>query len=248
MSSRPAPDFAGIASRYDELRPVDDNWWDVYALVERVAGLGGRRVLDVGCGTGRLSVALAERAGAEVWGIDRSPEMLAQAKAKAPPGVDFRVAQAEALPFDDGAFERVVFWLAAHLFDRPRAFAEARRVLEPRGLAVVVTFDHAHFDAYWLNRFLPSLERIDRGRFPAAHDLEREFREAGFRKVELVRHDQRAVLDRESALARIRGRHISTFQLIDEEEYEAGLRAAERELPETVECDLRWLVAVGEAA
>ena len=101
MSSTPAPDF-GSRAAYDELRPVDDNWWQVYALAERLGDLRGRRVLDVGCRTGRLSVALAERAGARVWGIDASPEMLQRAKAKAPHTVAFKQARAESLPFRTG--------------------------------------------------------------------------------------------------------------------------------------------------
>ncbi len=45
----------------------------------------------------------------------------------------------------------------------------------------------------------------------------------------------------------MRERHISTFDLIDEDEIERGLAEAERTLPETVEFELRWLVAVGSA-
>jgi SAM-dependent methyltransferase len=242
--SSPAPDFGARAGTYDDVRPVDDNWWEVYELVERAADLRGRRVLDVGCGTGRLSVALAERAGARVWGVDASPEMLAVAKAKAPQGVAFKVARAEALPFKDGWFERVAQWLVVHLVDRPAAFAEARRVLADDGKLVVVSFDESHFDAYWLNRYLPSLESIDRARFPTRARLEAELGAAGFVDVETLRHDQRRALTRAEALHRVRGRHISTFDLISEAEYERGLGEAERTLPERVEVDLRWLVAL----
>lgn len=248
MSSSPAPDFGRIASRYDELRPADENWWEVYALVERLGDLRGRRVLDVGCGTGRLALALTERAGAKVWGVDASPEMLAQARAKLPRGAALKHARAEALPFKDGWFERVVLWLVVHLVDRPAALAEAQRVLGVDGKVVVVSFHESHFDGYWLNRYLPSLEGIDRARFPTAAELERELRAAGLGNVELVRHDQEATIDRESALARLRGRHISTLRLIDEDELEAGTSRAERELPETVTSALRWLIATGTAA
>ncbi len=245
MSSTRVPDFSRLAATYDEVRPVDENWWEVYELVERAADLRGRRVLDVGCGTGRLSVALAERSAAKVWGIDASPEMLAVAKAKAPRGAAFKEARAESLPFKDGWFERVAFWLVVHLVDRPQAFTETRRVLAPGGRVAVVSFDRSHFDSFWLNRYLPSLRAVDTARFPTAEQLERELRDAGFDAVETKRLDQRASLSREEALHRMRARHISTFDLLDETEYEQGLERAERELPERVEYELRWLVAIG---
>jgi ubiquinone/menaquinone biosynthesis C-methylase UbiE len=226
------------------VRPVDDNWWEVFRLVEREADLAGRRVVDVGCGTGRLEQALAGRA--RVWGVDASPEMLAVARTKGS-GATFKEGRAEALPFKDGWFERAVMWLAVHLVDRPRAFAELRRVLRRDGRAVVVTFEPAYFATHWLNRLLPSLEAIDRARFPTAADLEAELREAGFPELRLLRHSQRASRTRAEALERIRKRHISTFDLISDEEYEAGLTRAERELPERFEYPIEWLIAVAEA-
>jgi SAM-dependent methyltransferase len=240
-------DFGRLAERYDAVRPVDDNWWEVYELVEREADLRGRRVLDVGCGTGRLSAALVERARARVWGVDASPEMLAVAKEKRD-GVAFKQARAESLPFRDGWFERAVLWLVLHLVDRPTALAEARRVLGDDGRVAVVSFDESQFDDYWLSRYLPSLERVDRARFPTREDLVAELQTAGFDGVETFRLDQRATLSREDALLRMRERHISTFDLIEEAEVEAGLAEAERMLPDTVVYDLRWLVAVGSAA
>jgi SAM-dependent methyltransferase len=247
MSSTRAPDFSRRAATYDEVRPVDDNWWEVYALAEQLGDLRGRRVLDVGCGTGRLSRALAERAGARVWGVDASPEMLEQARAKAPPGAAFKQARAESLPFKDGWFERVVLWLVIHLVDRDEALPEARRVLGADGRVVVVTFDASHFDAYWLNRYLPSIEPIDRARFPTREQLERGLETAGFGNVSSTRLDQRASLTRDQALGRMRAGHISTFDLLDEDERARGLELAERELPDPVEYELRWLMATGSA-
>lgn len=246
MSPSQAPDFARLAPNYDRVRPVDANWWQVFDLVVQLADLRGRRVLDVGCGTGRLAVALAER-GSTVWGVDASPEMLAVARARSPRGATFKEGRAERLPFKGGWFERAVLWLVVHLVDRQTALAEARRVTVPDGRVAVVTFDESHFDAYWLNGYLPSLEGIDRARFPRSDQLVAELREAGFSDVAVHRLDQRASLPRDEALYRLRERHISTLTLIDDEEYERGAAEAERSLPGVVEYDVRWLIAVGTA-
>jgi ubiquinone/menaquinone biosynthesis C-methylase UbiE len=196
-------------------------------------------VLDVGCGTGRLAAALQER-GCRVWGIDPSPEMVAAAKRR---GVNAKVARAEQLPFKEGWFERAVLWLTIHLLDRPRAFAELRRVLAPEGRVVIATFDPSHFDRFWLNEIFPSLERIDRERFPTEDDLRQELFASGF-EPRISRLSQRAEITREAALERIRGRYISTLELLSEEEYRSGVERAERELPTRIAYALEWLVVI----
>jgi ubiquinone/menaquinone biosynthesis C-methylase UbiE len=196
-------------------------------------------VLDIGCGTGRFLAQLAEVAKA--WGVDRSPEMLEVARSRVGSG-GLKVGSAEELPFKDGWFERATMWLVAHLVDRPRAFAEAARVLEPGGRFAVATFDPSYFEEFWLNELFPSMEEVDRARFPTAGELTAEL--SDFAEVRLTRLSQTGSLTREHALERIRGRHISTFDLISEEEYAAGLARAERELPERVDYRVEWLVAV----
>src|SRR4051812_17546658 len=117
--------FARIAPSYDALRPADERWWQVFDAIVAAGDLRGRRVLDLACGTGSFSAALAEREVARVWGVDASEEMVAVARAS---GVNAKVAAAERLPFKAGWFDRAVVRMAAHLFDRPRAFAELHRV------------------------------------------------------------------------------------------------------------------------
>lgn len=238
------PDFGRVAAVYDEVRPLDGHRRELFETVVREGGLTGGRVLDVGCGTGQLVAALAERS-VRAWGVDVSLEMLQVARAKLPRGA-FKAAPAERLPFKDGWFDRVVFTLVVHLVDRPAAFAEARRVLAPGGRIVIATFEPGHFGRYYLNRYFPSVAAIDEARFPDAERLRDELGAAGFSAPRIVPLHQEATADRDSILNRIRSRHISTLQLLDEAEYTCGLARAERELPGTVRYTTDYLIVVSE--
>jgi ubiquinone/menaquinone biosynthesis C-methylase UbiE len=116
-------------------------WGPVVAHAARIGP--GDRVLDIACGTGALTLAAAERAGpgGAVTGLDPNPAMLEVARAKSV-SVDWREGSAEALPFEDAAFEAVVSQFGLMFFeDAPRAFAEMRRVLAPGGRLAVAVFD-----------------------------------------------------------------------------------------------------------
>ena len=238
-----APDFGELAASYDELRPQASNWWELADCLVELGDLRGRRVLDAGTGTGAFAAALAERWAAKVWGVDPSPEMLEVAQARVPSSVGLKQGWAEALPFRDGWFERVVMRLVAHLVDRPVAFAEAARVLGPEGRLGVATFDHEHFERYRLNRFFTSLLQLDRERFPTADQLQEELADAGLEPQPAVRLVQHASLGRDEAIERIRGGFISTIRLLDEAERAEGLARAQAELPERSDYELRWLLA-----
>jgi O-methyltransferase involved in polyketide biosynthesis len=73
-------------------------------------------------------------------------------------------------------------------------------------------------------------------------------RAAGFAEARAFPYHQAMRIDRKSALQRIRGRHISTFDLIEETEIEAGLKRAEAELPAEVEYGREWLIVVASCS
>jgi len=182
-----------------------------------------------------------------VWGIDQSIDMVAVARETVPAGVGVRQAVAERLPFRDGWFDRVTMSLVIHLVERPQALAEARRVVGPDGRIAIATFHPDHFASYWLNPYFPSIREIDGARFPAPETLERELGEAAFLRFEVRRLTTELTIGREDALARIRGRHISTFDLLPADELEEGTARADRELPARIVTRLDRLIAVGHA-
>jgi len=200
-------------------------------------------VLDLGCGTGKFARVLAERSLARVWGVDPSAEMLAEARKRVPSSVGLKLGEAERLPFKADWFDAAVLWTVVHLIQRPLAFAELKRVLAPGGRLAIVTFAPEHFTSYWQNEFFPSIAQIDLDRHPSPERLSEELRAAGFETPRFARLVQQAELSREVALERIRGRSISTFDLLDEDEIRAGTEKAERELPSRVRFEVRYLLA-----
>ena len=119
--------FGSVAAEYAALRPGYPA--DAVAFL---VGDGGRRVLDVGAGTGLLTEVVLD-AGHDVTAVDPSPEMLAELVARLP-AVTAAVGSAEALPVDDASVDAVVAGQAAHWFDPAPAAREIRRVLRPGGV------------------------------------------------------------------------------------------------------------------
>lgn len=118
----------------------------------------GDRILDVGCGTGSLTLLVAGRlqAPGEAVGIDAAPKMIAIARRKATAaGVPARFypGVAEALDFPDGSFDLVVNSMFTHHIDtglKKRAFAEMERVLKPGGTLVTADVDRPTSPIGWL--------------------------------------------------------------------------------------------------
>jgi SAM-dependent methyltransferase len=152
---------ASDGASFPESRPVSARkriWPDI------LPEIGGDKILDVGCGFGRLTLDVAENnRDSEVFGIDVYDSLTAQAGMNADAlgirNVHFRTASAYSLPFEDGSFEMVYsFFMLHHLDDIPKGLFEIRRVLASGGRYLAAEpLGHHHGPNYsgaeWLGIF-----------------------------------------------------------------------------------------------
>jgi trans-aconitate methyltransferase len=106
-------------------------WERARGVVEMLAPKRGERILDLGCGTGHLTAEIAA-SGAEMAGIDRSPEMIAQAR-EGYPGLKFEVCDAREIPFQS-EFDAVFSNAALHWIPEPeKVIRGVAQALKPNG-------------------------------------------------------------------------------------------------------------------
>jgi ubiquinone/menaquinone biosynthesis C-methylase UbiE len=211
----------------------------------READLRARSVLDVGCGTGWLLRELVDRYEVRPVGLDRSPEMIREARQLLGQAAELHVGAAESMPISSASVERAVMTMVAHHLDRPKAFREIHRVLTPGGLLAVSSTDPTALSGFWMASLFSRSIEIDSQRFPTADALRAELAAAQFGATRVVPFEMKREFDRETALAKLRGRAYSTFAFMSDDEYAEGLARAEQELPDRIAYTLRILIAVG---
>jgi ubiquinone/menaquinone biosynthesis C-methylase UbiE len=150
-------------------RPAQDE------VIAQLRSHGSRRIADIACGTGILADRIRRELGPdEVYGVDMSDGMLAQARQRSA-DVRWMKAPAEQLPFEDGFLDAVVTTSAFHFFDQPAALREFHRVLAPGGLAAVTTISPRQL----LPRQFLSANLMNPAHNPSPADMRELFDDAG---------------------------------------------------------------------
>jgi ubiquinone/menaquinone biosynthesis C-methylase UbiE len=147
----------------------------------------GDSVLDVGCGTGEVTLLAKGRAGnGHVHGVDPAPEMIAVARRKAARKgleIDFRVGVIEALPFPDSSIDAVTSSLMMHHLPenlKLRGLREIYRVLKPGGRLLIADFMRP--TGSFLNHVFIAFTRHERLR-QGIEDIQGLLKNAGFSQI-----------------------------------------------------------------
>jgi ubiquinone/menaquinone biosynthesis C-methylase UbiE len=159
-------------------------------LVEQAGLAPGQRVLDLGCGTGALTL-LSKRTqpGIEIVGLDPDAKALARARRKAEDaGLALRLEQGfgDALPFPDESFDRVLSSFMFHHLEaaqKPAVLREVHRVLRPGGVLHLLDFRGGHGLGALLAHLVHREESL---RANTEHPLTSGMREAGFGQAEEI--------------------------------------------------------------
>jgi demethylmenaquinone methyltransferase / 2-methoxy-6-polyprenyl-1,4-benzoquinol methylase len=141
--------FAPLPSRYDALSELlslgqDPRWRS--AMLDRVILAAPRRVLDVACGTAKVTIDLVEHTAAQVVGLDLTWEMVSRGREKIESAglgarIEFVAGDARRLPFPDSSFDVLTFTYLLRYVDDPQAtLDELARVVRPGGMMASLDF------------------------------------------------------------------------------------------------------------
>ena len=222
-------DSTTIPAGYDLARShtpeVLDLWMNTIALC---AGQGSiSSVLDLGCGTGRFSQALANRFAADVVGVDPSAKMLEQARTKPHSSrIQYAMGRGEEIPLPSRSVDLVFMSMVFHHFKSPALVArECGRVLCEGGLVFLRAGTLEQISLYPYVPFFPDSVPIMKRTLVANHVIRDIFESAGLRTIEAGVLVQQVASTYAAYADRIAAGGDSVLAELNPLEFEAGLKA-----------------------
>ena len=222
-------DATEIPRAYDKGRDhgpeVLDLWMN--AIASHVEAASVRTILDLGCGTGRFSEALAAHFDAQVLAIDPSKKMLEQARGKQrDPRVSYLLGSGESIPLDSNSVDLIYMSMIFHHFRDPRLAArECRRVLRGRGTAFMRTGTQDRIPSYPYVPFFPASRPIMDEVLPTSSFIQDVFIAAGFRLVTLDVITQTIAPNHMVYADKLATGSDSVLAQLSQDEFQAGLDA-----------------------
>lgn len=189
------------------------------------------QILDLGCGTGLLTIPLAKRYPyAQFIGVDRSQAMLDIACKKA--GADkvrWEVQDALSLSYPDNSIDVVLMSNLLHHFQNPQNVVEqAVRVLKPKGVIINVYGAIEDIAEDPEHTYFPTALRIDCARTPAKRHVERWYRECDLYGIASHKRSIKLASGAHERIERAKDRHISVLHMIPESEFQRGIESLQK--------------------
>jgi ubiquinone/menaquinone biosynthesis C-methylase UbiE len=176
-------DRTELPTNYDRARGLPDGTMRLWLerVTAHVPPPEVKEIIDLGCGTGRFSAALADAFAARVTGIDPSERMLAEARRKAASRVAFRRGSGETLEAPDASIDLIFLSMVFHhLHDPARTGREAFRVLRPGGFVVVRNSSRDRAASFAHVKFFPRFAVLAADHLPSIDAMRRSFLDADF--------------------------------------------------------------------
>jgi SAM-dependent methyltransferase len=223
----------GMAVNYTDISKIYDNYRSYPdGLINRIIELGrisrGKKVLDLGCGTGNIAYQIKNIIDADLIGVDVSLDMLKIARSKS---VDVICANVDnqQLPFRDSSFDSIAGAYFIHQIKNLNfLLSECYRVLR-NGALVLLTSSHKQIEDQHpiIKAFFPSYVSIDKNRFPDIHTIDDVLSSSGFK---YIKHEEVTVdnipIDHEY-LQKVKSKYVSTYHLMPEGEFQNGVAKLE---------------------
>ena len=220
-------DYSIIAGNYDRARAMSPHnielWLDMISTNSNAPV--GARVLDLGCGTGRFAIPLANHLKYQVNGADASEAMLKKAAEKDTAGaVQWDCQNADSLDYDDDIFDIVFMSHLLHHVDNPsEVIKSCARILKPGGHIFTrygaieqIRNDPAH-------TFFPEIVAIDEARTPTVPQIEQWLEKAGFHDIASQEIRQITFQSAADHLDAIKLKNNSVISMIPGDAFERGI-------------------------
>ena len=227
MSTKNAYSEIETANRYDIARKLPSQtqtqWLE--ALRTSFPQHAIKRILDLGCGTGRFTTGLGKTFGCPVIGLEPSSAMLSIAMSQDAPDVEWKQGEAEEIPLQNEVVDLVFMSQVFHHLVRPRqALREINRVLTPAGYLAIRNGTREHNkDLAWL-KFFPGAREIEDQRTPSKQELKEAVCGEFFELISQQTIDQIFAASYDEYFEKISQRGLSALIMIGDEAFQSGLQ------------------------